>query len=113
MAQIRHDLHQDVASVVSGVSGVVDEVQEVMDWRSIVRNHPFIATGLAFTAGYLIAPRRAKHPVRSPNHPLGAQNPQVGLPKKPVRPIPSGLQKVGAARPPANQTLYVGRSENP
>jgi hypothetical protein len=30
MAQIRHDLHHDVASVVSGVSGVVDEVAEVM-----------------------------------------------------------------------------------
>ena len=40
MAQIRHDLHQDVSSVVGGVSEVVTEVSEVMDWRSVLRNHP-------------------------------------------------------------------------
>ena len=35
MAQIRHDLHQDVSSVVGGVSEVVTEVEEAMDWRSV------------------------------------------------------------------------------
>ena len=42
MAQIRHDLHQDVSSVVGGVSEVVTEVEEVMDWRSVIRNHPYL-----------------------------------------------------------------------
>ena len=59
MAQIRHDLHQDVSNVVGGVSEVVTEVSEVMDWRSIVRNYPFVITGAALAVGYLIVPRRA------------------------------------------------------
>jgi hypothetical protein len=58
MAQIRHDLHQDVSSVVGGVSEVVTEVSEVMDWRSVLRNHPYLLTGTALAVGYLIVPRR-------------------------------------------------------
>ena len=60
MAQIRHDLHQDVSSVVGGVSEVVTEVSEVMDWRSVLRSHPYLLTGTALAVGYLIVPRRAK-----------------------------------------------------
>jgi hypothetical protein len=95
MAQIRHDLHQDVASVVSGVSGVVDEVQEVMDWRSVLRNHPFLATGLAFTAGYLIVPRRAKHAAPSQNYLVSAPTPEVGSRKKRFRPISWAFELLG------------------
>ena len=58
MAQIRHDLHQDVSSVVSGVSEVVSEVSEAMDWRSVLRSHPYMLVGAALAAGYLIVPRR-------------------------------------------------------
>ncbi|WP_165223156.1 hypothetical protein [Aquisphaera insulae] len=58
MAQIRHDLHQDVSSVVSGVSGVVSDVTEVMDWQSSLRKHPYAVVGAAFVAGYLLVPRR-------------------------------------------------------
>ena len=45
MAQIRHDLHQDVSNVVSGVSDVVNEVSGVMDWRSALRGHPYMLVG--------------------------------------------------------------------
>ena len=58
MAQIRHDLHQDVSSVVSSVSDVVEEVTEVMDWRSTVARHPYMLVGSAMLVGYLIVPRR-------------------------------------------------------
>ena len=60
MAQIRHDLHQDVSNVVSGVSEVVNEVSGVMDWRSALRGHPYMLVGAALAAGYLIVPRRKK-----------------------------------------------------
>lgn len=62
MAQIRHDLHQDVSSVVSGVSDVVNEVSGVMDWKSALRSHPYILVGTALAAGYLVVPRRKKVP---------------------------------------------------
>jgi hypothetical protein len=60
MAQIRHDLHHDVSNVVSGVSEVVNEVSGAMDWRSVLRGHPYILLGTALAAGYLIVPRRMK-----------------------------------------------------
>ena len=60
MAQIRHDLHQDVSSVVSGVSDVVEEVTEVMDWRSTLARHPYVLVGSAMLVGYLIVPRRKR-----------------------------------------------------
>ena len=60
MAQIRHDLHQDVSNVVSGVSEVVNEVSGVMDWRSALRSHPYMLVGAALAVGYLIVPRRKK-----------------------------------------------------
>ena len=60
MAQIRHDLHQDVSSVVSGVSDVVEEVTEVMDWRSVLARHPYVLVASAMLAGYLIVPRRKR-----------------------------------------------------
>jgi hypothetical protein len=53
MAQIRHDMHYDVSNVVS-------EVEEVMDWRSVLRNHPYIAMGVALAIGYFVVPRRRR-----------------------------------------------------
>jgi hypothetical protein len=53
MAQIRHDLHYDVSNVVS-------EVEGVMDWRSAIRNHPYIALGAALAVGYFVVPRRRR-----------------------------------------------------
>ena len=112
MAQIRHDLHQDVASVVSGVSGVVDEVSEVMDWRSVFRNHPYIATGVAFAAGYLIVPRRAKHTVPSQNHLVSVQASEEGTKKKRFRPISWAFELVGPIATQAIQAYALVWIEN-
>jgi hypothetical protein len=87
MAQIRHDLHQDVSTVVSGVSGVVNEVSGVMDWRSVLRSHPFIATGAALAIGYLIVPRRKKPVVELPNHVVSVEAPEARPREKRFRPL--------------------------
>jgi hypothetical protein len=112
MAQIRHDLHQDVASVVSGVSGVVDEVTEVMDWRSVLRNHPFIATGIALAVGYLIVPRRAQQTVLSQNHLVSAQAPEPGLQKKRFRPLSWAFEMLGPIATQAIQAYALVWIEN-
>jgi len=51
MAQVRHDLHQEVR-------GAVKDAQSLTDWRSQVRNHPWLVLGAAAAAGYLIVPKR-------------------------------------------------------
>lgn len=53
MAQIRHELHQDVQGVVRGAEATAD-------WRRYVRNYPWVTLGIAFGIGYLIVPRRQK-----------------------------------------------------
>jgi hypothetical protein len=53
MAQIRLEMHQDIRGAVQGA-------QSLTDWRSLVRNHPWIALGGAAAAGYLIVPRRER-----------------------------------------------------
>jgi hypothetical protein len=50
MAQIRHDLHEDVCAVVSGAEGVTD-------WRRYVRAYPWLSVALVMGAGYLVVPR--------------------------------------------------------
>jgi hypothetical protein len=56
MAQIRRELHEDVRGAVEGA-------QSLTDWRSQVRNHPWLALGAAAALGYLIVPRRRPDPV--------------------------------------------------
>jgi len=87
MAQIRHDLHQDVTSVVSSVSEVVSEVSGVMDWRSVLRGHPFLLVGAALGAGYLIVPRRKKVVELSQNHFASTAVPETLTRKKRFRPV--------------------------
>jgi len=53
MAQIRHELHEDVQGVVRGAEATAD-------WRRYIRNYPWAAIGLAFGVGYLIVPRRPR-----------------------------------------------------
>ncbi len=53
MAQIRHELHEDVQGVVRGAEATAD-------WRRYIRNYPWAAMGLAFGVGYLIVPRRPR-----------------------------------------------------
>ena len=56
MAQIRHELHQDVQGVVRGAEATAD-------WRRYVRNYPWAMVGIAFGVGFLIVPRRHRAPV--------------------------------------------------
>lgn len=51
MALIRREMHTDVANVVS-------DVEDAMDWRSPIRNHPYVAIGAGLIAGYFLVPRR-------------------------------------------------------
>ena len=51
MAQIRHDMHQEVQGAVKGA-------QSLTDWRSLVKSHPWISISVAAAAGYLIVPKR-------------------------------------------------------
>jgi hypothetical protein len=55
MAQIRRELHEDVQGALQGA-------QELTDWRSQVRNHPWMALGAAAVVGYMIVPRRQAPP---------------------------------------------------
>ena len=56
MAQIRHELHEDVQGVVKGAEAATD-------WRRYVRNYPWVTVGVAFGIGYLVVPRRSHPPV--------------------------------------------------
>ena len=87
MAQIRHDLHQDVSNVVSGVSEVVNEVSGVMDWRSALRGHPYMLAGAALAAGYLIVPRRKKVAEPSQDSLASLVVPETLTRKKRFRPV--------------------------
>ncbi len=51
MAQVRHELHEEVREAVKGA-------QSMTDWRSQVRNHPWLALGTAAAVGYLVVPKR-------------------------------------------------------
>ena len=51
MAQIRHDMHQDVQGAVKGA-------QSLADWRSLVKSHPWMSISIASVVGYLIVPSR-------------------------------------------------------
>jgi hypothetical protein len=55
MAQIRHELHVEAREVVKGA-------QSLTDWRSLVRNYPWLALGAVAAVGYLIVPRRSATP---------------------------------------------------
>jgi hypothetical protein len=81
MAQVRHELHEEVREAVKGA-------QSLTDWRSHVRNHPWLATGAAATLGYLIVPRRRHEPVPTivtmtpPTASAAAALPAAAEPKK-------------------------------
>jgi hypothetical protein len=53
MAHIRRELHEEVTGAVKGA-------QSLTDWRSQVKNHPWLALGTAAAVGYIIVPRRRR-----------------------------------------------------
>jgi hypothetical protein len=67
MAQIRHDMHQEVQGVVKGA-------QSLTDWRSLVKRHPWPSLALASAVGYLIVPKRRIEPATIVA--LGSPNPE-------------------------------------
>jgi hypothetical protein len=83
-----------------------------MDWRSVLRNHPYIATGVALAVGYLIVPRRAKQVVPSQNHLVNVQAPEAGLRKKRFRPISWAFELLGPIATQAIQAYALVWIEN-
>ena len=55
MAQIRLEMHHDVA-------GVIKDAESVFDWRSYIRNAPWVSVGAAIGLGYLIVPKKWSRP---------------------------------------------------
>jgi hypothetical protein len=53
MAQIRHDMHQEVQGAVHGA-------RSLTDWKSLVRSYPWLSLSIAATVGYFVVPRRRK-----------------------------------------------------
>ena len=51
MAQIRHDMHQEVQGAVKGA-------QLLTDWRGLVKSYPWLSVSLVAIAGYAMIPRR-------------------------------------------------------
>jgi ElaB/YqjD/DUF883 family membrane-anchored ribosome-binding protein len=47
MAEIRHDMHQEVQGAVKGA-------QSLTEWRSFVKSHPWLSISVASVVGYLI-----------------------------------------------------------
>ena len=91
MAQIRRDLHEDVREAVKGA-------QSLTDWRSQVRNHPWLALGAAAAIGYLIVPkwRRPETATFVTVNPgaaagLGAAPSAPASPSSPPRKVRSGI----------------------
>ncbi len=69
MAQIRHELHAEVAGAVQGA-------QSLTDWRSLVKSWPWLSLGAAALAGYLVVPtRRREAPAISFYTPAHAASP--------------------------------------
>jgi hypothetical protein len=53
MRGIRRDLRADV-------KGVVDNANQILDWKSYVRSFPWASVAVAGVLGYLLVPRRRK-----------------------------------------------------
>lgn len=59
MAEIRSQLHHDMTRVVG-------EATSVTDWRSYVRERPWLFLGGAFAMGYVLVPRRTRPDTPAP-----------------------------------------------
>ena len=53
MAQIRHEMHQEVQGAVHGA-------RTLADWRSLVKSYPWLSLSVAAAVGYLVVPKRRK-----------------------------------------------------
>jgi hypothetical protein len=55
MAQIRHDMHQEV-------QGAVEGARTLTDWKSLVRSYPWTSLSIAAAIGYFVVPKRRAEP---------------------------------------------------
>jgi len=53
--EIRHDIAERREAITETVEKLNDRVQETLDWRSYVTEHPLAAIGLAAGAGFVIS----------------------------------------------------------
>ncbi len=51
MEEVRCDLDRDV-------QGIIEGARDMRDWRTYVRNYPWVCMGAAVAVGYLLVPRR-------------------------------------------------------
>ena len=92
MAQIRHDMHQEVQGAVKGA-------QSLTDWRSFVTNHPWLSISVASVVGYLVVPtRQSTSPtIVTVAHPSSEHlTPATALDQR-HQPRPSGWSIMGTA----------------
>ena len=87
MAQVRHELHEEVREAVQGA-------QSLTDWRSQVRNHPWLALGAAAAVGYLIVPRRRQDPAPTIVA-VGPHAASLGASAEPVAPAATKKRRWG------------------
>jgi hypothetical protein len=89
MAQIRHDMHQEVRGAVKGAHSLTD-------WRSMIGNYPWLSLGAAAAVGYLIVPWRVSPPQTvvhvAPAPDAGSINPLV----QPAKARRTGWKVLGA-----------------
>jgi hypothetical protein len=75
MAQIRHEMHEDVRGAVQGAHSLTD-------WRSFVKGWPWLSVGLAAAVGYMLVPRRRPAPpivtVTGATHPSALRTVDIG-----------------------------------
>lgn len=91
MAQIRHELHEDVQGVVKGAEATTD-------WRRYVKNYPWAAMGVAFAVGYLIIPRRQRNPVATTVNFAGSDQGRPVVYQAPPQPEPEKKKGKGIFR---------------
>ena len=80
MAQIRHELHQDVKGVVA-----------VTDWHRHLRSHPWLILGATAALGYLIVPRRYKPTTQIQAIPVPAESLAQTVHEAPKKKASKGL----------------------
>ncbi len=64
MSQSTDDIHRKMATIRAsmngGITGIVSNAKDLVDWKYYLRSYPWTGFGLALAVGYLAVPRRSK-----------------------------------------------------
>lgn len=106
MALIRREMHADV-------SNVVEDVEEALDWRAPIRNHPYIALGVGLAAGFFLVPRKKKSQARRLQETIASLPPEALARTAPrlaavARPEPVRVVKQEPSKPLGRRLLSWG-----